>query len=479
MRSTFLIVLLVVLADGVYSQGVPIGPVIMGQNYHFAKWTNPATGQLNIFGDQLTYSAVGNNTVMANGVRSSNCELLRIGGNQYNISDHKPNAGQEVYYVSLIDEARKNGMEPVLTLPFLLDIYKKSVEEHVEPAYTHSLYAQAVQEAIDNLKTILHLVNTVHKRNLKYVVLGNEPDLDYMWTTDVQDHFGACSFSNTPNACTTTPAYTIALNIANYIKPMADAVKAFDPSIKIIGPEYTHCLPRVYNYLFTPSNTATYIGGISTVTSLGSPSVVTNQPYLDYISFHFYGPDYNVSTFTSTNSYIPPYSGSTWPPEASYCNLERYYKMEYESSNSARRYRGALRYMTDLITRCQNTRNSQQLLGFMITEMNSGHKNETDPTPSASTAAGGVDAISMQGAQNLARMYALAMEYGAASVMQWSIMESGQNQDRGYLVGQGNTAPPKGSRRPSWFHYKMLADYFKGIYYRDEVFAGYTAGGSS
>ena len=122
MRFAFLIVLLVILTSEVYSQSVSISPVIMGQNYHFAKWTNPATGQLNIFGDLLTYSSVGNNTVMANGVKPSNCALLRIGGNQYNISDHKPNAGQEVYYVSLIDEARKNGMEPVLTLPFLLDV---------------------------------------------------------------------------------------------------------------------------------------------------------------------------------------------------------------------------------------------------------------------------------------------------------------------------------------------------------------------
>src|SRR5690606_10160236 len=35
-----------------------------------------------------------------------------------------------------------------------------------------------------------------------------------------------------------------------------------------------------------------------------------------------------------------------------------------------------------------------------------------------------------------------------------------------------------GEKRPSWFHYKMLGDYFKGTYYRDEQFANYTATGS-
>ena len=157
MSNRFLIFVLIILAGKANSQGVPISPIIMGQNYHFAKWTDPKNNPLNIFGSMLSYSVVGTNTVLSHGVKPSNCVLLRIGGNQYNISDHKPNSDQEVYYVSMIDEARKNGMVPVLTLPFLLDQYPKTQSEpdgHREKNYTSSEYTAAVAASVRTLQAI-------------------------------------------------------------------------------------------------------------------------------------------------------------------------------------------------------------------------------------------------------------------------------------------------------------------------------------
>src|SRR5690606_37854086 len=90
------------------SQGTPISPLIMGQSYHYTKWTAPS----------LTPAVTFNSTEWGN-VSISGSKLIRCGGKQYNIGAERPMAGQEVYYVSIVDDIRKNGCEPVLTLPFL------------------------------------------------------------------------------------------------------------------------------------------------------------------------------------------------------------------------------------------------------------------------------------------------------------------------------------------------------------------------
>jgi hypothetical protein len=446
MKACFVTVLLLYCGGKIFSQGVPISPHIMGQNYWYSKWTDPKNSQISIYGDYFAYGSQGTSTIWPL-VREAKPQLCRIGGKDFNIGGEKPQSSQEVYYVSIVDDIRKNGCEPVLTLPFLLAVKNPNT---AEPNYSLTgQYADAVAASISTLQAILHLVNTVHKRNVRYVILGNEPDLDYKWSTESPFNLTAAQ---------------IASNIAGYIKPMADAVRAMENemgiSMHIIGPEYSHCLPDVYDKLFTPTITATYIGGLNPT---------TQKPYLNSASVHLYGPDFNDAATSHSTSYTP--SISAWTPSVTFCNIERYSKEWYEQPWQARRYRGALHYMRQKVNQCSLNRGAQHPFGWMVTEMNSGHKNTAATSTSAATDAVGVDAVSMQGAQNLARMYALALEYGASSVMLWSVREghpSFPHQDRGFLTYD------QGDKRPSWFHYKMLADHFKGTYYRDEELAAHT-----
>lgn len=429
------------------SQGTPLSPMIMGQSYHYTDWND----------------AAGNNQVPLDPqnvwpkVTESGTKLVRVGGKQYNIGAERPTSGQEVYYVSIIDDIRSHGCEPVLTLPFLhARTGTATPEANVNDPNGH--FATDLASSISTLQAILHYVNGIHKRNVRMIILGNEPDLDYKWS------------KKSPYNLT---AAQIASNIAGYIKPMADAVRQMSATIgpvKIIGPEYTHCLPEVYDLLFTPSITATYIGG---------KSPVTKQPYLDYASVHLYGPEYEDPT-PDPLSYSPSFSaGTVWTASLTFCNIERYAKDWVEPTDVARRYRGAMHYMKRKVAESTTHRSGYAPLGWIVTEMNSGHTLTNSGGTNASSDANGHDGLSVQGAQNLARMYALAMEYGAESVMMWSVKESASHQDRGYLVGAAANPADVGKKRPTWFHYKMLADYFKGTYYRDEVMANHVSNSSS
>jgi hypothetical protein len=445
-RSTLVLTVVCFALAAVKAQ-TQVNPMVIGENFYYTKWTDPQTTQINMFGTLYNLGSQGSNTVMPNGVQPSGTKLIRIGGKQFNIGTEKPTQGKEIYYVTMIDECRKNGCEPVITIPFTLNTNTNSSVP--EPTVGTGGYTLALQQSIATATTIIYLVNVVHKRNIKYVIIGNEPDIDYGWTT---------------NSPTSMSALTIAQNIAGYVKPLSDAVKSIDPTLRVIAPEYTHCLPSVYNLLFDPASTCTscLLAGIS---------ATSNLPYVDFMSVHFYGPDF--STVPDPNAYAPN-PGTSWNPFLVFANLEKYSKIKFDSPNSARRFRGALRYMRALRNSINSSGtlrpNTQAKIGYMVTEMNSSLLNSTGTNTNLTTNnnPSGFDTRSMLGAQDLARMYALCMEYEASSVMMWSTKEGGQQgslEDRGYLDGMS------GLKRGTWFHYQMMSDYFQGTFFRDEVLA--------
>jgi hypothetical protein len=387
----------------------PISPMVMGQNYHYTKWTNPGVANnINLFGTLYSYGSQSSNTVLPIGVAPSACKLMRIGGFQYNIGDERPLQKLEIYYVSIVDEIRKNGFEPLLTVPFLLNT--STVSSVVEPTVGTSGYTTALQNSINTATTILHLLNDVHGRNVKYVVIANEPDKDYGWKATIQGG--------------TLSSTVVAQSIAGYVKPISDAIKSKWSSVRIIAPEYTECIPDVYKLLFNPAlGNSAYSGGISSV---------SQQPYVDFISVHAYAADFSVNP--DPNQFAPTFSsGTPWNAYLLTSNLEKYSKVKYDSPNSSRRYRGTLRYLRDLCISINNSRpSSSEKIGFMLTEVNSSLLNSSTATNNA----GGMDTRSLLGAQNFARMYALAMEYGATAVTMWSTKEGGgTNNDIGYLAG--------------------------------------------
>jgi hypothetical protein len=157
-------------------------------------------------------------------IRDSKAAIIRFGG--IAPDNHMPTNFQ---YIQMIDSIRAKGMEPILQVPF-----------H-KGAYTAQQAAAIVQ-----------YVNVTKGKNVLYWIIGNEPDLDY--------------------------AYTSSSQIAAYFKPFASAMKAVDPGIKIIGPECAWYNTNIINGLTTP-------GGPDDITGKDA----AGHYYVDIVSFHYYG----------------------------------------------------------------------------------------------------------------------------------------------------------------------------------------------
>ncbi|MES2592577.1 MAG: T9SS type A sorting domain-containing protein [Bacteroidota bacterium] len=156
-------------------------------------------------------------------VKSSGTTFVRYGG----IGTDK-NMPTNFQYLRIIDSIRANGMEPIIQVPFYNNRY-------------------TAQQAAN----IVYYINVVKGRNIKYWIIGNEPNLSYSYTTAAQ--------------------------IAAYFKPFASAMKNVDPTILIIGPETASFKQSILNDLTNP-------GGPSDITGKDG----AGRYYLDVYSFHTY-----------------------------------------------------------------------------------------------------------------------------------------------------------------------------------------------
>jgi len=156
-------------------------------------------------------------------IKDSKASIIRFGG----IAPDRDRP-TNYQYIKMIDAIRSNGMEPVMQVPFYNNRY-------------------SAQQAAD----IVRYVNITMGKNVKYWVIGNEPDLSY-------------GFSN-------------ASQVAAYFKPFASAMKAVDPGILTVGPECAWFNQNIINGLTTP-------GGPDDITGKDA----AGRYYLDIISFHCY-----------------------------------------------------------------------------------------------------------------------------------------------------------------------------------------------
>jgi hypothetical protein len=158
-----------------------------------------------------------------NNIKNSKAVIIRFGG----IAGDK-NLPTNFQYIKMIDSIRAKGMEPIMQVPF----YK---------------YRYTAQQAAN----IVQYINITKSRNVKYWIIGNEPDLSY--------------------------SYTAASQIAAYFKPFASAMKAVDPSILTVGPECAWFNQTIMDGLTTPN-------GPDDITGMDG----AGRYYLDVISFHTY-----------------------------------------------------------------------------------------------------------------------------------------------------------------------------------------------
>lgn len=290
-------------------------------------------------------------------IANSSAKIMRYGG--HGVDQYSgPAWGSQ--YVSLVDDMQSRGIEPVLQVPVI---------------------GRTATDAAD----IVQYVNVTYARGVKYWVIGNEPELDGY-------------------------NYTSASQVAPYIKSFATAMKAVDPSIKIIGPELAWYDTSILYDLTTP-------GGTYDITGKDA----NNRWYVDILSFHHY----NGFDGTQTRSQVI----SSLTQSGGLSDDLNDLKSRIASCNS---YHG---------------RTGTSALKMAVTEANVNYSN------SASDSLTGTGAKSFVGGQWWAEMLGVAAKHGVDFVTFWSVIEGNQ---LGYISSDGTT------KRPSYYHFQMMAQNFRG-----------------
>lgn len=223
-----------------------------------------------------------------------------------------------------------------------------------------------------------------------------------------------------------------ASNIAPYIKSFAKTMKVADSTIKIIAPELSFYDSSIMDSL---TNTA-----FTTDITANVPS--HTYGYVDFISFHFYpfDPGYNPATRDSIINHI------TAPTK---------FKSNLDALNGR------------IVTANSNHgRTTSNPLKIAVTEANMVNTN-----PSGDTALSGISANSFIAGQFWAEMMEYCMQDSVQFLNFWSVREgASQNSssDRGYL------RQVDGSKRSTWWLFKMLANNFKGTYSAATIYSGGT-----
>lgn len=292
-------------------------------------------------------------------VKDSGAGLIRFGG--IGVDENKPTNYQ---YIKMVDAIRNRGMEPMLQVPF------------ANKKYTPQQAAEIVK-----------YVNITQKKNVKYWVIGNEPDLGYKYTNSSQ--------------------------VAAYLKSFSAAMKDVDPSIIIVGPEVAWFNTNILYGLTTP-------GGPDDVTGKDSKG----RYIVDIISFHCY-------PFNGTQSRADVLSRLT----------------------SANDFEADLTDLNARVAKCNNyhNRTGSAAVRVAVTECNIDYANP------ASDGINGTGANSFVGGQFWAEMLGIAMKKGVAFVNFWSTIEGNNTVSNiGYIDNS------TGNKKPTFHHFKMMADNFSG-----------------
>jgi hypothetical protein len=294
-------------------------------------------------------------------IKDSKAQLVRFGG----IAPDK-NMPTNYQYIKMIDAIRANGMEPIMQVPFYNNRYT------------------AAQAA-----AIVNYINVTMGKNIKYWVIGNEPDLAY--------------------------SYNSAQQVAAYFKPFASAMKAVDPNILIIGPECAWFNKNIIDGLTTPNGPYDITGRDA-----------AGRTYLDIISFHFYG-----------------FNGTQTRPDV------------LTKLTAADQLQDNLVYLNNRVDVCNaiHNRPGTSAIKTAITEANINWQNASTDNLY------GVGANSFVGGQFIAEMMAVGMKNKVDFINMWSTVE-GNNTE----LNIGYIDAVNGHKKPSYYHFKMMAEAFKGAF---------------
>jgi uncharacterized membrane protein len=212
--------------------------------------------------------------------------------------------------------------------------------------------------------------------------------------------------------------YTTSAQVAAYFKQFASAMKNVDSTIKIIGPE-------------TASFKKTILDGL---TNPGGPDDITGKDaagryYLDVYSFHTY-PFGNESVTLPTRSQLT----SKLTAVGSFQDNLVYLNSRLAAANS------------------YHNRTGSNALKAAVTEANVNYTNH--PTDNLY----GVGANSFLGGQFVAELYGIGLKQGLEMINLWSVIEGGSSVENNCGFLDGST----GNKKPLFYHFKLLAENFKG-----------------
>ena len=371
-------------------------------------------------------------------VAASGVKYVRIGGIAANYDplydwngDYSVDAADVTRLTGLIDKIRQYGMEPIIQVSHNPACSGK-------PLYGISLANQALiaRNLVDRLNNHIYASNPI-----TYWIIANEPDLP----SNCANSGGGFGWSD---YATETD------DIANMMKEYATKMKDADPDIRIVGPELAmfgsdkyYDVNKIMNDLISaPSNANSIMGTISTGAGAG-------KYFVDVISFHTY------PTLTNRQAVID----NPLQPATGFLA-----KMQNDGSTT-NQWRGIVEMIEN-----NSTGRSVSNLRIACTEFNI--ENCTSCIDEASNNTGvlqGYDNRSFLGGQWMAEMFftAMGLNSGSSSWVKfmnpWSMKEGDCSKGMGYISNCGSD--PK---RPSYWHYKMVADHFSGGTYYPLVASG-------
>jgi Fibronectin type III domain len=344
--------------------GVPISPLFFGQNAWMPEWIGLAHkwGDLEQLLCGAGYTPGGACTPAE--VQASGVQVMRYGGKTVDKQwDAGVSPGQ---YLTMVDNLRANGIEPILQVP-----------------YDDGTFGPSVAASL--VSTINGAPNA---RGVRYWSVGNEPN-------DVYPH------------------HATAAGIAGYVKTHVPAMRAVSPDILIAGPDLSWFDRGIMEELMQPGGTNDLCGSYTAADG-------SERYYLDVVDFHAY----------------PFHDG----------NQDRDQVIAYPSGSFA----DNLEALRDLVDSCDQAhdRSGPAALRTAVTEINVEYTN-------APFGIGGVGAQSFLGGQFWAEILSVGMEHGLELMTFWSVKEGGPQL--GYIASDGTLLP-------SYYHFQMLAQTFRGAY---------------
>jgi hypothetical protein len=314
-------------------------------------------------------------------VEASGVKIMRYGG--IGVDKHAvPSAAEtRAQYVAMVDAMRLRGIEPVLQVPV-----RDGAANEVTP-----------QQAAD----LVRYINLDQQKGVKYWSIGNEPNLG-------ADHGGY--------------GYNTAAPIAAYVKAFSSAMKAVDPTIKILAPETAGFHNTILENLTVCDGTA----DDSTKFDLTGMDPNGNY-YVDILTFHTYG---FGGTQTLRSQVIDELTR-----DGGFEDDLAYLKLRLDGCNQL------------------NGRTGEDAVRIAVTEANVNHTQPGSDGPS------GLGAASFIGGQFWAEMMGIAMQQGVDFITFWSVIEGGASHpdsEIGYFNGDGTIT------RPSYYHFQMMAQNFRG-----------------